>query len=317
MSAALYDPGFGYYTRNIRTVGKRGDFSTSATLSDALARGIAQWLKKNMRETGIRHVIEVGGGDGSLAEGILANVGFLRRRALRSYTIVDVSDPLIALQKERLSKFRTMRWSDSMSSALENANGTALIFSNEAVDAFPADVFRWCDRMKCWERLSICFENVAEESFQTVDQDSLAPSSVFEHNWPDGQRVEVQSSYRDWQREWSDKLTKGRILTIDYGDTCPEIYYRRPNGSLRAYFHQTMLEGTTAIAQNPGKQDITADVNFTDIQNWGNEIGMKTVSLQSQGEFLKCQGISEDRYTRGFGPGTAFKVLEQEKQTKP
>lgn len=32
MEAALYDPGHGYYTSRIRTVGTRGDFSTTATL---------------------------------------------------------------------------------------------------------------------------------------------------------------------------------------------------------------------------------------------------------------------------------------------
>ena len=33
MEAALYDPNFGYYARQIRSVGAQGDFSTSATLS--------------------------------------------------------------------------------------------------------------------------------------------------------------------------------------------------------------------------------------------------------------------------------------------
>jgi len=33
------------------------------------------------------------------------------------------------------------------------------------------------------------------------------------------------------------------MLTIDYGDTCPALYLRRPRGTLRAYAHHQRLEG--------------------------------------------------------------------------
>ena len=45
MARALFDPERGYYTRHIRTVGSRGDFSTSATLSPSLRGAAAAWLK--------------------------------------------------------------------------------------------------------------------------------------------------------------------------------------------------------------------------------------------------------------------------------
>lgn len=314
MAAALFDPDSGYYTRNIRTVGRRGDFSTSATLSDSLARAIARWIKISIHETGVRHIIETGGGDGSLARDVFSHLGILGRLALKSYTIVDISDPLTELQKEKLKKIRSIRWEKSVRDALAATAGNALFFSNEAVDAFPADVFRWRQTSSLWERLHVRFEaGKITEHFEPVAQDKLPQSSVFELEWPDGQRIELHESYRQWLNEWAPNWNSGRILTIDYGDTCPALYYRRPNGSLRAYFHQTMLEGTAQIAANPGKQDITADVNFTDLQDWGTAAGLKTHFYETQAEFLQRHGISGDIYTGGHGPGVAFKVLCQER----
>ena len=47
MAEALYHPDFGYYTRHIRTVGgSRGDFATSATLSELLGEAIAAWIEQ-------------------------------------------------------------------------------------------------------------------------------------------------------------------------------------------------------------------------------------------------------------------------------
>jgi SAM-dependent MidA family methyltransferase len=46
MQEALYNPAFGYYSSRIRTVGRRGDFSTWATLDSSLSLGIATWIKK-------------------------------------------------------------------------------------------------------------------------------------------------------------------------------------------------------------------------------------------------------------------------------
>ena len=49
MARALFDPERGYYTRHIKTVGARGDFSTSATLSPALGHAIAARLHSAKR----------------------------------------------------------------------------------------------------------------------------------------------------------------------------------------------------------------------------------------------------------------------------
>ena len=76
MQMALYDENYGYYTRNIRTVGRSGDFSTLATINDTLARSICSWIKNRWKQSKIikGNIIEIGAGDGSLANKVLKNL---------------------------------------------------------------------------------------------------------------------------------------------------------------------------------------------------------------------------------------------------
>ena len=74
------------------------------------------------------------------------------------------------------------------------------------------------------------------------------------------------------------------MLTIDYGGAAEDIYHRRPRGTIRAYLLQHRLEGP-AVYENPGRQDLTADVNFTDLIEWSGDWAASGV-LKSLGEFI-------------------------------
>jgi len=172
MEIALYDSELGYYSTNIQTVGGRSaDFSTWATLGN-LGSGIAVWLWEewlhHQWERGKLHVIEVGGGDGSLANQILKQLSWRTRRRL-TYHIVDVSGPLREQQKARLKKFRNVQWHGDIESALQVANQQALIFSNELVDAFPANWFRWDGQQ--WQEVMVRFDKKSglSEQFETTE----------------------------------------------------------------------------------------------------------------------------------------------------
>ncbi len=97
------------------------------------------------------------------------------------------------------------------------------------------------------------------------------------------------------------------MLTVDYGDHCPALYQRRPRGTIRAFAHHQRLEGAEAYAAF-GKRDITFDVNFTDLANWGDELGLRTVHDETLGDFLKSQGVVA---SLGEEAGEAFRVLVQ------
>jgi SAM-dependent MidA family methyltransferase len=199
-----------------------------------------------------------------------------------------------------------------MKSALSACKGVAFIFSNELVDAFPVRIFRKADDH--WNELYL---HQQEEHFcpyaDTIPHSSALSYAAHQKN----QRVEVHQSYREWLLEWLPSWKAGQILTIDYGDTHPGLYYRKPEGTLRAYSHHQRITGKS-VYENIGKQDITADVNFTDLISWGEQDGLETVSLITQGEYLSPQvsNSAEDQFLiHPDGAGSAFKVLLQQKNS--
>jgi SAM-dependent MidA family methyltransferase len=138
---------------------------------------------------------------------------------------------------------------------------------------------------------------------------------------PDGQRVEIGKGCRDWLETWAPAWRQGTMLTIDYGETFPRLYHRQPQGTVRAYAVQQRLIGPQ-VYYNMGRQDITADVNFTDLMAWGASLGWTTVQFGTQREFLLQQLPETGDSTRQTNPadafvldehgvGSAFKVLVQ------
>ena len=338
MSEALYHPRFGYYSSNIVTVGRRGDFSTSATISDTLGKAVGKWALQERKKTlgsgfGNRwHVIEIGAGDGSLARDFIANLPLVHRVSL-TYHIVDTSAPLRKTQRENLPKLKA-RWHDSVKDALESCDGRAIIFSNELVDAFPATIVRWNSSRRVWEELILRDrgnDGMLEDYEPLSDEKTAHGSSVMEEwnseNVPlkDGQRCEIHWSYRNWQAEWLPHLKTGSVLTIDYGAPFPQIYHKRAAGTVRGYFQGVRLEGAE-VYDRFGHQDLTADVNFTDLERWGTAMGLENVGLSSQGAFLRQMLPNLDSQLKQmdpalefllspYGAGKAFQVLQQRRQS--
>lgn len=305
MQSALHDPEHGYYARKIRTVGHQGDFSTTATLSPTLGVAIAarasEWLREN---PGSFHLIEIGAGDGSLAVAVIASLPFLQKLKLH-YHIVETSEPLTKVQQDRLKKSR-VSWHTNPRDALRASNGRALIFSNELVDAFPVRILQ--REGSDWRELH--WEN-QRERFDHCHQPP--ESSAINATHSEFHRVEIHESYRQWLEQWITGWREGEMITVDYGDTYPEIYHRRPHGTIRAFLLHQNITGP-AIYENVGHQDLTADVNFTDLMGWGEELGLETLSLETQNAFLTphARGTTQDLYLlHPDGPGSAFKVLIQ------
>jgi SAM-dependent MidA family methyltransferase len=313
MQEALYHSEFGYYARNIRTVGRRGDFATSASLGEALGSAIARWLRTHRLPGSPWHVIEAGAGTGELARTVLRRLGMWGRRGL-IYHIVETSPVLRAEQQRALPQFR-VAWHATMSEALAACDGRSLIFSNELVDAFPCRVYE--RRAGDWIEVGVRIEEgrVAERAVPRP-----APTGL-PADFSDGQRLELHASVAEWLATWTPSVREARMLTIDYGDTMPELLHRRPRGTLRAYFHHQRFEGLE-VWHRFGRQDITADVNFTDLRTWTERLGWRTIALGTQAEFLAAHGavragLHDAQLADHTGAGAAFKVLEQELSAPP
>lgn len=286
MSRALHDPVRGYYARNIRGIGSRGDFTTAPQLSEAPAAAIAAWAANALRETACQHLIEIGPGLGTLAKDVFSRLPFTLRLRTKLH-LVDSSPALAAHQKELLKKRAT--YHSSIHSALAACQGNAVIYSNELVDAFPVRLFQ--KTSEDWREIALDL-GAPNKKELLLPSTNLPPSSIFKLDFPTGQRIEVHDSYRIWLESWLHLWKNGEMLTIDYGDTAERLYHRRPHGSLRAYLLHQRIEGE-AIYANPGLQDITADVNFTDLAEWAVPWA-KTISTENFAEFIRPHTANSD-----------------------
>ena len=315
MELALYHPAHGYYTGQIKTVGRSGDFSTALTIGDTLVRSVATWVKAeaNLLALPVTQIIELGGGAGQLASGVLRT--FRPWQRVR-YQIVEVSRALRQVQERKL-RGKGIRWEDSIEAALETAKGQAILISSEFVDAFPCKRFERTP--EAWMEIFLSLDgDVWREEY--AENRAPPASSALAMKWTVGQRVEVFQSYRNWLTTLDHHLQRGALLTIDYGGSPTEIYHRKPGGTLRAYFRHQRIEGM-GIYLRPGRQDLTADVNFVDLQEWGEELGLKTIQSVNQADFIrewdrersKSQQTADRYMSNESGMGQAFKVLHQRK----
>lgn len=331
MRLALHDADTGYYARNVRAMGRRGDFSTASTLHPALGEAVSAWAAERRRALGGPfarwNLVEAGPGSGELAETVVAALPLLARRTVR-LRLVETSPVLAAAQRARLGDRAV--WHATLKDALEACGGRAIIYASELLDAFPVSVLR--ASRAGWQELEISLNgDLWREEWRPAPSHGpggAAPGafSALSRTWPEGQRVEiapaVRSLFLSKKSSSFSSLLRGSLLLFDYGDTIDSLYDRRPRGTVRGYAHHTKLEGEELYRWG-GKADVTADVNFSDVAAWAGEAGFAASPLETQGAFIaRHVGNAAARASRepalAFlldprGAGTAFKALELRK----
>nr|MDA8161891.1 SAM-dependent methyltransferase [Desulfobacteraceae bacterium] len=108
--------------------------------------------------------------------------------------------------------------------------------------------------------------------------------------------TEVNLGVKAWINDVAQVISKGFVMTIDYGYTRKEYFAPFRNmGTLLAYRGQTVHEDLLA---RPGEQDLTAHVNFSDLARWGKEAGFSTIGYAPQWAFLG--GLDFEDVVRGI-----------------
>lgn len=314
MQAALYDPEAGYYTTAIRTVGRHGDFATSATLSDGLGMAVAAWIEREWQIHG-KHLplIEVGPGTGALHRTVRQHLPWLRRLTTDSH-LVETSPVLRGQQQTTLASHRRrIRWHSSLADALQLCRGKALIFSNELADAFPASLLQYDHGS--WHEVWLAITPSGSITECLEPAPPHLHSSALDLPWPHGQRIEILDSWQHWLNSWSPAWSMGSMLTIDYGGSPQSIYDRRPHGSARGYFQHATIPADQLYALS-GRCDITTDVNFNDLTAWGEAAGLTTAELVSQQQFV-LRAAPHDLLCDQDGPASHFLCLTQRRHASP
>jgi SAM-dependent MidA family methyltransferase len=298
MELALYSPEVGYYERQLAQIGSRGDFYTSVStgpfFGELLAFQFGRWFG-DQKDFGVLQIVEAGAHNGQLAADVL---GGLRKHfpALLSrteYHIVEPSPSRQQAQQAMLQDFPGIRWRESMRD-VKQVRG--VVFSNELLDAMPVHRFQWNKPANRWEEIGVAKSGTGF-TWQPLSAPTTMPPALPQallDVLPHGYALETSPVANAWWQSAAESLAAGKLLTIDYGGTFEEMLNPgRTKGSLRAYSRHHVSADVLAA---PGEQDITADVDFTEISRIGEAAGLNTESFTTQSQFLTA--IARDLWTR-------------------
>lgn len=309
MEACLYDPQGGYYLRAGDKIGRSGDFYTAPAAHPVFGKALASALHAMRDALGGAPLVEIGAGTGALARAVLDALQAEHPDVYPDvlYGIVERSPTLRRAQAETLAVHRRqVRWGDTVADVVGGA-GQAVLVANEVLDALPVRVLRRVGGTV--EELHVGWDGgrFVEVWRPCTDAEMLAHWERLRARLratggdvAEGQRVEVHASARAALRAWGEGIARGFLLLIDYGGTTAErITPERVRGTLRAFWHHAVTE---AVLARPGEQDLTADVDFSDIMEWGAEAGWRTVWYGTQGAFLIACGILKYLEAPGADP---------------
>lgn len=294
MEIALYHPESGYYARAASPVGREGDFITSPRLSPVFAFALSRLVDEFVRRTGdaMCTIVDIGCGDGSLIDSLAREAAGERRR----FFGVDRSlERVPDAAREHVSFVRTI---DEIP-----RDGTHLVLSNELFDAIPFS--RVVQRGEHLHELWVTERDgqldwTEHEAGPELD-DYFAARGI---ELADGQFADVTPEWGALYGDICRVVEQGLIVTFDYGYPEKKLFHSRARrfGTAAAYSHHRVSRDLLA---NPGEQDLTAHINFDDLQQEGERRGFSTLFFDRQAKFLLSLGITEHEL---FKPSTELAI---------
>lgn len=267
---ALYDPRFGYYTRGHSPVGKAADFVTSPSLSPVFAFSLGRLIREFLSRIGdgVSQIVDVGAGDRTLINRLRAEVPGPEYVGLERGESLDDVPPADA----------------------------RLVISNELFDAQP--FARLVQRGAELHELTVVERDGGLDWGERVAGpdyvDYFAERGIA---LDDGQFADVSLDWTTLYGRVCRFVPRGLVITFDYGYPEERLFRSRLRryGTAAAYARQRVSRDLLA---NPGKQDLTAHINFTDLIRAGERAGFTTLFFDAQAKFLLALGITEHELFR-------------------
>jgi len=302
MAWVLYQPELGYYSGGQVDIGMRGDFVTAIALGPDFGELLTGQFVEMWQRLGRPDrfdLLELGAGTGAFAKVVLeysAQVYPDFYQALQ-YFIIEESPALQQRQQRLLTpwqdmgKIQWLTWSDLAPNAI-----TGCCFSNEFFDALPV------------HRVGIQGGKLHEQYIEatdaglrsvwgdlsTPDLEDYFTSFGLQLTCPpyaEGYETEVNLEAQIILEKISQVLAQGWVLTVDYGHPAGKYYHpQRSGGTLQCYYQQRHHNDPFV---NLGEQDLTAHVNFTALELWGERFGLNQLDLTQQAPFLMNLGLGD------------------------
>jgi SAM-dependent MidA family methyltransferase len=252
------------------------------------------------------HVIEVGSGDGALAQSIVRACWRLAPRLAQALYYVAADYEPRWLQ----APDHTVDWDngtgDGMSPGRQDAmlgvqrvkteglqafrNVVGCILCNELIDNFP--VHRFAIQGGSVKEVFVTLAGghlteVLDEPSSPGLEERLTSLGL---SLSEGYRGEVNLALEDWIGQVSRALDRGFMLTIDYGQLATDLYAPQHNQGTLVCYHRHVVSSDPY--QHIGQQDITCQVDFTSLMRLGDQHGLVTVGYTRQSQFLTNLGFS-------------------------
>ncbi|MGO9275799.1 MAG: class I SAM-dependent methyltransferase [Terriglobia bacterium] len=334
MSLCLYHPLHGYYMQGRERTGLRGDYFTSPDLHPIFARLIARQaaeMWERLDRPSQFTWVEMGAGRGWFARDFLQWIATPRPdfAAALDYVAIEpgltqqariagrLADGgfaghvrLIANLEELAPSIAARTWDPTMSGSSTRLAPTitGCFFSNELIDSFPVSIVTRSKGRLREIYVSLEGEALRETTGPISDPAVAAAVARYAKELDEGQRVEVNLHATRWMQSVAEKLNRGFVLTIDYGDLASRLYTPdRPRGTIMAY--RGHIASDDALA-TPGEQDLTAHVNFSALIDAGKAAGLDCLGFTTQERFLMALGEST-AFGDLYDPGqTALQQLD-------
>ena len=286
MELCLYEPGLGFYSRDVERFGKAGDFYTSSDVHAVFGRLLARQFEEMWRVLGqpaLIEVVEFGPGRGLFARDVLdwSEKTFPEFFQSLHYSLIEISVGL----RRRLELTLSRHVESGRASITAGSMGRRLApevpviaFANEFFDALPFEIISPEGKLFVGfhdGRFAEHWSPPAPEELDLLSKYSVAPLA--------GERLEVSDTAQRYMREIARVVQRGFALIIDYGYTREEQLAGRHRGTLMTFRrHSAGADPYEA----PGEQDITAHVNFSALAAAAGHEGMQVEPLVTQSRFL-------------------------------
>jgi len=274
MEAALYDPQGGFYSR--LPVGEEGHFVTSPHLSPIFGRLVARQVAEfwELLDRPARFdVIEVGAGDGTLANRILDALPYEVKQTLK-YTAVERSAGARSALHDR---------GPETVEGLSDVSGPVVgcVLANELLDNLPFHRLRGTPG-----GLSELFVGVEGGRLVMVERPpSSSEIAALAPALDSGREFVVSPEAFEFMDKATDVLERGYLWLVDYGFV-DDAESRSVHGYREHRVHDDVLA-------DPGSTDITAGVDFAALTRHARSRGLRVWGPVSQRDALLALGFRD------------------------
>lgn len=288
MELALYHSKGGYYT-NSSVFGAQGDYFTSPAAHPAFGALIATQLNRMWEILDCPSqffAIDMGSGNGLLSRDVVGYAAATFPAFVSSLNYLNLEQYVASREApNRFSNIHSIITSDV---PLKGVVGCFI--SNEIVDSFPVHRFQ----IQQGEIKEIYV--ALDETGRFIEVLGLPSTplitqrlSSLDFSLPNGYQGEICLYIHPWMNKVSEALNRGFVVTIDYGFEAKELYaLKRSGGTIQTHYRH--IKGASPY-QLIGSQDITTHVDFSSVASVGNSLGLRSVGLTTQSQFLKLLGI--------------------------